>query len=414
MWGQAVEALHAVFPAIGPESLVEVADMAQVRCFQPGETIVHEGCVERTFYILLDGQAEVVKQLGPSEQRLDLKQTGQFFGEMALIEDVTRSATVRALEPCRVLEIDERVFVRLLAHQPSVALTIVRQLSANLRQTDQAIIEKLEQKNRELGAAYEELRAAQAQLIEKERLEREMEIAAEVQRSIQPAHFPDIPRLQVAARSRPARQVGGDLYDVLPLGDDRVGLLAADVSGKSAHAAIFMAVTRALFVAQARNFTSPQATLHNIHRLLMQVSTFEMFVTVFYGILNLHSLQMRYARAGHDRPIVYRPASSDMQLLEASGRFLGLLDGLELEERMVQLLPGDLLVLYSDGLTDAGRARGDPFGLERLKAAIRTHGQGDAQQACDGIFDAVLEHQGSAEQFDDMALLVIRPLSQDN
>ena len=253
--------------------------------FDAGAIIVHEGRLEHTFYIVLDGEAEVVKRMGHGEQRLALKTPGTFFGEMALIEDVPRSATVRALKPCWMLEIDDHVFDQLLERQPSVALTIVRQLSTNLRKTDQDIIESLRRKNEELARAYEELRAAQAQLIEKERLERELEIAGEVQQSILPTDFPAIPGLRLAACNRPAREVGGDLYDVIVLDGDHVGLLAADVSDKSVHAAIFMAVTRALFVAQARDFASPRETLFDIHRLLMEVSTSEMFVTVFYGVL---------------------------------------------------------------------------------------------------------------------------------
>lgn len=408
MWGQAIEALHSAFPSIEPEDLVDVVDLARVRRFEAGADIIREGGQARTFYILLSGQAKVIKRMGNRDHRLDRKGPGEFFGEMAAIEEATRSATVRAVLPCRALEIDGGVLDTLLERQPSVALTIVRQLSANLRKTDQAIIENLQRKNKELARAYRELRAAQAQIIEKERLERELEIAGEVQRSIQPAQFPEISGLQVAGRTRPAREVGGDLYDVMILDDDHVGLLAADVSGKSAHAAILMAVTRALFVAQARHFSSPREALFDIHRLLMEVSTSEMFVTVFYGILNLRSLEIRYVRAGHDRPIHYRPATGELWLLEAKGRFLGLLDGLTLEERSVKLAPGDVLVLYSDGMTDVGVARSDPFGLNRLQAALRSHGGGTAQEICDGLFSAALAHQGNAEQFDDMALLIIK------
>ena len=406
MWGQAVEALYDLFPNLSPEALVDVADLARVRSFEEGQTIIHEGRLEHTFYIVLDGRAEVVKQMGDREQSLALKIPGQFFGEMALIEDVSRSATVRALEPCRALEIDRHVFGQLLKHQPSVALTLVRQLSVNLRKTDQAIIEHLRQKNEELALAYEELRAAQAQLIEKERLERELEIAGEVQQSFLPAEFPDIPGLCLAGRNRPAREVGGDFYDVVVLDDDHVGLLTADVSDKSVHAAIFMAVTRALFVAQARDFVSPRQTLLDIHRLLIKVSTSEMFVTVFYGVLNLCTLEMRFVRAGHDRPILYHPSSGDLELLEANGRFLGLLDGPTLEERTVQLATGDLLVLYSDGMTDARSAQNEPFGLTRLQETVRAHRRDTAQQVCDALFAAVLAHQGDTEQFDDMTLLV--------
>ncbi len=408
MWTQAIEALHSIFPSIDLQDLADVPDLARLRSFETGETIVREGRLEHTFYIVLDGRVEVVKGIGQGEQRLDLKEAGQFFGEMGLIDNVPRSATVRADGPCRVLEIDERMFDALLHRQPAVALAIVRQLSMNLRQTDQAIIENLRRKNEELARAYDELRAAQAQLIEKERLERELEIVGEVQQSILPAELLHIPGLDLAACNRPARELGGDFYDVIRLDGDHVGLLAADVSDKSAQAAIFMAVTRTLFVARAGEFVSPRETLLDVHRLLMQVTTSEMFVTVFYGVLDLGTLEMRFVRAGHDRPILYRPSGDELWLLEAEGRFIGLLSGLTLEEKCVQLAPGDLLVLYSDGMTDVGSARGEPFGLERLQEAVRRHAQGTARQVCDGLLAAALAHQGQAAQFDDMTLLVAK------
>jgi sigma-B regulation protein RsbU (phosphoserine phosphatase) len=294
-----------------------------------------------------------------------------------------------------------------------VALTILRQVSSSLRRADRSTIIDLEQKNRELRQAYRELQAAQAELVEKKRLERELEIAAEVQRSILPTRFPDVPGFSFAARARPARQVGGDFYDVRLVTEDKLGVLTADVSGKSIHAAIFMAVTRGLFLTEARHSESPGKVIGRVHDLLMEIAGVDgMFVTAFYAVIGTENGLMRYARAGHDHPLLYRRRAGpghrgEVSVLPGDGRFLGMFDGFSIDERELQLLPGDLLVLFSDGVTDAVNAAGEQFGAERLSRIIHEHAPGGAQVVCEAIFDNVLSFQGTTSQFDDITLQVI-------
>jgi CRP-like cAMP-binding protein len=254
----------------------------------PADVVVcHEGKLEHVFHIIQEGQVAITHRLPDgSEQRLGVQGAGSFFGEIALLENQPRSASVRTLVESRLLEITGEDFKRVVRGSPEAALTVLRGLIQSLRETDRVTIAQLQENNLELAEAYADLKAAQARLVEQERLERELEIAAEVQRSILPAEFPDFHGFEFAAYARPAREVGGDYYDLFPLDDDHFGLVMADVSGKSVHAALYMAVTRALFLAKAAEYRSPRDAAFQIHDLLMTSSDSDLFVTVFYGIVN--------------------------------------------------------------------------------------------------------------------------------
>ncbi|MCP4514925.1 MAG: SpoIIE family protein phosphatase, partial [Delftia sp.] len=173
-----------------------------------------------------------------------------------------------------------------------------------------------------LHEKIEQLQAAQVELVQKERLEREMELARQVQQSVLPKVFPTVPGYTFAARNRPARQVGGDFYDVFPLDADRLGLVIADVSDKGMPAALYMALTRSLLLAEARRESSPRAVLNNVHRLLLELGEQDMFVTVFYGVVEAQ--QLVYARAGHDHPMLLRQGVT--RPLGGEGMFLGFPD----------------------------------------------------------------------------------------
>jgi len=165
------------------------------------------------------------------------------------------------------------------------------------------------------------LEAAQEGLAQKERLEGELELARDVQQAMLPHQFPDVPGYRFAAQYRPARQVGGDFYDVIDLGPDRFGLVVADVSDKGMPAAVYMALTRSLLVAEARRSNSPMAVLYHVNDLLLELGQARMFVTVFYGVVEIATGMLTYARAGHDRPLLLRAGKA--YELSGEGIFLG-------------------------------------------------------------------------------------------
>lgn len=253
----------------------------------------------------------------------------------------------------------------------------------------------------------DQLQAAQAELVKKERLERELELAREVQQSLLPRTFPHLPGYRFAARNETARRVGGDFYDIFRLDATHFGIVIADVSDKGMPAALFMALTRSLLLAEARRELSPRNALGSVHQLLLDLGSPEMFVTVFYGVIEMSSRQLAYSRAGHEEPLLLRAGA--LSKLEAKGGFLGLIEGqaLSLSEEHINLQPGDRLVLYTDGLIDALAPSGEPYGRERLERFLRTRAELGPEELCKATFDELTAFQGPAEQFDDMALLIV-------
>jgi serine phosphatase RsbU (regulator of sigma subunit) len=252
-----------------------------------------------------------------------------------------------------------------------------------------------------------ELETAQVELVKKERLEQELELARQVQQSMLPRIFPLVPGYAFAARYRPARRVGGDFYDVILLDADCFGVVVGDVSDKGMPSALYMALTRSLILAEARRERSPAAVLRNVHHLLLALGEANMFVTVFYGVVDGSARQLTYARAGHDRPLLLR--DQRLERLNGTGTVLGFpdLDEVPLSEERLGLLPGDRLVLYTDGLTDALNENGRFFGLDRLLALLQSQAELSAFEMCQAAFDSLAAYQGNAEPFDDMTMLVV-------
>jgi phosphoserine phosphatase RsbU/P len=251
------------------------------------------------------------------------------------------------------------------------------------------------------------LEAAQVALAEKERMQRELELARQVQLSALPHAFPEIPGYRFAARLETARQVGGDFYDVISLDEDHFAIAIADVSDKGMPAALYMALTRSLLVAQARRERGPCAVLQEVNHLLQMLTTARMFVTIFYGVVNRRTGQLCYARAGHNRPVLIRQGNS--QELGGNGIALGVLEAgsFSVEEHEIQLVPGDRLILYTDGLTDVFAPDEELFGREQLIHLLAASSHLESTEFCQRVFSALLDYQAGAEQFDDMTMLVI-------
>lgn len=404
-------ALELALGILPEDDLRMLSKVVVEREYPAGSTICREGELEHTFYIIETGQVAFTKRMAEGEHLLGLKSKGDFFGELGVLDRAPRSASVHAISDCRLIEIHEDTLDKILARNPSVSRAIMRGIARSVRDTDRITISELQLKNDELARTLDNLRAAQAELLRRERMKRDIEIAAQVHHSILPTAFPEIDNFEFAAIARPAREIGGDLYDVLEIGDGQVGIVMADVSGKSVQAAIYMAVVRALFLSETEDDVSPTQTAHDIHELLMKASTAAMFVTAFYGKLNYQTRQMAFIRAGHDRPVYYHAGSGQTSLLNIPGRFLGLLPNLIIEEDQLTFEVGDALICYSDGVTDAVRpGDGQMYGLERLEAIVAKEGHGSAQEIVDAIIADIDAFRGEEEQPDDLTLLVTKAI----
>ncbi|MBE0696216.1 MAG: SpoIIE family protein phosphatase, partial [Anaerolineaceae bacterium] len=259
----------------------------------------------------------------------------------------------------------------------------------------------------DLRAKITQLEAAQAGLVKKERMERELELARQVQQSMLPHNFPAIPGFTIAAKNEPARQVGGDFYDLFILDENHFGVVIADVADKGMPAALYMALARSLLLAEARREWSPRQALLNVNRLLLELGELNGFVSVFYGVVDQAAHKLAYTRAGHERPLLLR--NGQVQMLCGDGTVLGILDSadLNLNQEETLLQPGDRLVLYTDGLTDVANPQGRFFGLQRLVELVTMQDGKTAQEICQAVYAGLALYRAETEQFDDMTLLVI-------
>ena len=398
------------------QMLASLRAIAAPRTYPPDTQLTHQGETEHTFYVIEDGRVAVSRRLEDgTEQLLNVLGPRHIFGEMALLDDSPRLATITTLTETRVLELTAEQFKQLLRQDPDLALHITRRILSNLRTIDQLAIHDLRTKNALLQEAYHSLKAAQAELVEKERLEREMELAAEMQRSLLPAVLPRYDDYFFAAYLAPARQVGGDLFGVQPLDDEHVALLIADVADKGMYAALLMAVTRTLFMQEAQRSLSPAEVTLAVHRGLMTVGggedgySMDAFVTAFYGVLHRPSGCLTYVRAAQDRPLLLHPDQT-LVSLPGDGRFLGMLPDLELHEEVVTLQPGDSLLLYSDGVTDAHNEADEGYGLERLKRVFQSVA-GHGTETLDRLARDVNAWRGNAAAFDDVTMLLVEAVA---
>lgn len=383
-------------------------DAATFHEYPAGTMIIKEGEFGSTFYVIVEGTITTTKQVEDGSERvLSILKPGQYFGELALIDDAPRMATCTATTDVVLLEFNEDVFDRLVVHSPALANAILRRILGDFRSMDKRTIADLNAKNSELARAYQELKNAQKELVEKERLERELELAAEAQRNLLPWELPQYPSYHFAAYQQPARVVGGDFYDVIHLDDDHVGLLLADVADKGMHAALIMAVTRTLFYREAQQTLSPAQVAIAVHQGMLAVAPHhDVFVTAFYGVLHLPTGQLTYVRAAQEKPLLIRPDQGVMKL-PGEGRFLGMLPELELAEYSIGLVPGDRLLLFSDGLPDAVNNEDIAYGNKRLVKALSQAASLPANGLTEYIVSDVANWTSGADAFDDLTLLAI-------
>jgi sigma-B regulation protein RsbU (phosphoserine phosphatase) len=250
-----------------------------------------------------------------------------------------------------------------------------------------------------------------ARLVEEEKalqvMQRELEMAHEIQRNLLPKTVPDLPGYDLAAKTVPARNVGGDYYDFLPSGDDHLALVLGDVSGKSMPAALLMANVQATIRGQTLLNPAAGDCMTRSNRLLYDSTDSDKFVTFFYAVLDPARHELRYSNAGHNPPMLLSKGG-EPRLLETGGPVLGVVPSFTFEEATVTIDPGDLLLIYSDGFTEAMDRRFEEFGEDRLLEATRAAWDLPAAGIVESIFDAVNKHAGDAPQTDDMTLMVLR------
>ncbi len=238
-------------------------------------------------------------------------------------------------------------------------------------------------------------------------LQNELDVASKMQQSILPTAFPSGPSYKIFGTMHPAKDVGGDFFDVVRLADEKVGLAIADVSDKGVPAALFMMSSRTLLKGSAIGTEAPGDVLTEVNNLLNEDETTGMFVTMLYAVYDPATGVFTYASGGHDPPLVVRAdGSSELKPL-TGGIALGVLGGFEYRQDSFQLEPGDTVCLYTDGVTEATNQQGELMGIEGIQELFASAPPKGAEQSCMGMLNRVLEYTGEAPQHDDITCLTL-------
>ena len=242
------------------------------------------------------------------------------------------------------------------------------------------------------------------------RLEAELALGRRIQRSFVPLSAPSFPGYEVASHYEAAREVGGDFFDVFRM-RTRVGQMAlviADVTGKGIAAALLMAFARPLIRSAIDHMREPAAALRRTNQILVEERRSSLFITALCGIVELRTGAIRLANAGHEPPLLVPADGGPIRSLPGSGALLGAFASTELGECSVILEPGDLLLLYTDGVTDARAASGERFGDERLLDVLGSRRGGSAEEVVEAVCDAYHRFQGEMPAADDVTIVAVR------
>lgn len=350
--------------------------------FDTGEDIVRAGDpAEDGMYIILDGRVKVLDLNG---RLINEMEAGEVIGEMALIKDSTRAATVRADGPVDCAHISKGLF------------------------------EQIAEKNKSVyGALLDLLYTKTTRIVrERERNRSELEIAARIQTGYLPkdfSPFQDMPHIRTTARMRPARGVGGDFYDMFKIDDHRLGFVVADVSGKGIPAALFMVLSKAYIKNYMRLDMPLDQMAVQVNNQLCENNEEELFVTCFICVLDTESGELTYVNAGHNRPAVSRKGGA-FQFLECPADVpFGIMEGMTYRLQKDRLEQGDRIYLYTDGVTEAFNEDEQMFSDKRLLEALnrKTGLEDDPEAFVSYLYQEVEDFTGNALQSDDITMLYL-------
>lgn len=243
---------------------------------------------------------------------------------------------------------------------------------------------------------------------ELERKRYELKLAHDIQQSFLPDAIPGLPGFGLAALNIPAKEVGGDFYDFIPISESKIGLTIADVSGKGVPAALFMALSRTIVRAKATQSSGVREVIQAANSLIEADAKSGMFVTLFYAVLDVSARTLTYVSAGHNPPLILKAKTKTIMRLDAKGIALGAIEDIELEERRILLDGGDIVVFYTDGVTEAINKKKVQFGEDRLIMTIKANYELSANDMIMKIKGDVLTFCGDEPQFDDITLMALK------
>jgi serine phosphatase RsbU (regulator of sigma subunit) len=407
------------------EKLLPTARIIELRS---GDTLVRQGDVSDSGFFLAEGAVQVFAETAYGATPLATLKAPRLVGEIGAFAGLPRTASIKAISAARLYEINRSELIELGRQSPDLLLAALEQLGRQIatvnealalyanalaalerREFDSRILTDLDDPAPALATFAAAFHRFATEIAGKRRREDEMASAAFIQRSLLPKEA-TINRLrqdmEIAARVRPARDVGGDFYDFFMLDDDRIAVTIGDVCGKGTPASLFASIVVTLLRTLGRDQGDVATVVNRANLMLCEDNDASMFATVFFGVLDLRDGVMTYANCGHVAP-AHLSEIGHVERLKATGAALGIDAACVAKAASKQFQPGDKLILVTDGVTEAMNAAKEEFGERRFVATVETARQATPAEWVSQLFAAVDAFAEGEEQSDDIGCLVI-------
>ena len=415
---------NPVLARLAPATVTNLIQTGETVDLRPGDILIRQGDSSDCAYLLLQGELEIRVDTTYGEVPLARVSAGALIGEIGVFAELPRTATVRAEGAAKVLRLSRAHLLRASDADPELARSIIGRLGGQIANFNHAIglytnavsalerddfdlsiLDELRKPIPELVDFAQSFRRMAEQIVRQRRQQAEMASAAAIQRAMLPSGLPTSlieGRFDIHIQIKPAREVGGDFYDIIPLDENRIAITVGDVCGKGIPAALFMAVTQTVMRVVIRSGEDLGAKIAAANERLVAGNEQSMFATMFCGVLDVRSGALSYCNCGHNAPLLMRRAGGSYERLPAGSPPLGIMDSLVCVPKSIELAPGDLLFLYTDGVTEAENSQAAQFGIERLEKAISEAAEGSATKLVENVMARVSEFANGAPQSDDI------------
>lgn len=417
---------RGLFAILGGEFTEEVLSLGNRRALTAGEVLFRQGDPGDAAYVVLEGTLEVWVDIGAERVRMAVLDPPQLVGEIAVFADQPRIATVSAPEEAIVLVIPRAALLGLVEKSGSAAQAIIADLGRRLGtvntplaflstatqllrndRLDADALAEIARASGNLGPFADTFASMVQEIKSKQERRQDMEMARRIQQSVLPKSLPLDPGLAaIAATVRPMKEVGGDLYDYFLIDETRLAFAVADVSGKGVPASLFMMMFHTALRAVAGAGLEPAEMLGRVNAQLSEDNDECMFVTAFFGILDIASGELTYVNAGHN-PTYLLTGNGALSPLPGSGIAVGFSAKASYRSQSLVLAPGDRLFLYTDGVTEAFSTTRELFGEDRLEAMLRLGADLPLEDWMGSVLEAVDLFAAGAEPSDDITCLAL-------
>jgi sigma-B regulation protein RsbU (phosphoserine phosphatase) len=384
---------YPLFKDFSPAQTQEILSFSTILQINPDEVLIESGKSNDTLYLLIKGELNIILENKGTEVAIPVT-SGECLGEMSLVMEQPTSAKVLAHTTCRVLCIPDHVFWDKIMIRKGVR-NMMSMMASRLRRTNHALLREVEEQ------------------IQYKHLEKELETAGKIQSSMVPNGsklLPNRPSIDAYAMTKQAREVGGDFFDAIPVEEEHVYLAIGDVSGKGMPAALFM----------MRAFTSLRMLMSNsdnfievmpaVNKMLALNNDDMMFVSIFTAVLNVHTGVLRYVNGGHNPPFISLGGEKYVPLEVEKSPLVGVLEDAHFKVGQITLQPGDSMLLYTDGITEAMNAQSLMFDTDGTQAVLNTRAYSSMEELVKAVEKNVEEFVGDAPQHDDFTMLAFRYL----